>query len=62
MADSVTLTPVDGIGELTIGETVLVESPPRRAVEAGLCVQRLLALATAHAVPVKVDVRVTPGC
>ena len=56
MADSVTS---DG-DEVTIGETVLVESPPRRAVEAGMFVQRLLALATAHAVPVKVDVRVTP--
>ncbi len=47
--------------EVTIGEAVLVESPPRRAVEAGMFVQRLLALATAHGRATKVDVRVAGG-
>ncbi|MEG9224684.1 coenzyme F420-0:L-glutamate ligase [Aeromicrobium sp. Sec7.5] len=48
----------DGV-DVTIGEVVLVESPARRAVEAGMFVQRLLALATAHGRATKVDVRVT---
>lgn len=47
--------------EVTVGETVEVHAPARRAVEAGMFVQRLLTLATAHACPVKVDVRVTAG-
>ena len=58
VADLLELAEVpDGV-EVTIGEIVEVHSPARRAVEAGMFVQRLLTLATAHACPVKVDVRV----
>ncbi len=58
VADLLELAEVpDGV-EVTIGEVVEVRAPARRAVEAGMFVQRLLTLATAHACPVKVDVRV----
>lgn len=47
----------DGV-EVMPGEPLEVRIPARRAVEAGMFVQRLLTLATAHGCPVKVDVRV----
>ena len=58
VADLLALAEVPDDVEVTVGETVGVRAPSHRAVEAGMFVQRLLALATAHACPEKVDVRV----
>lgn len=44
--------------EVMIDETVVVHARARRAVEAGMFAQRLLALATAHGTPLKVDARI----
>ncbi|MCK5891436.1 MAG: coenzyme F420-0:L-glutamate ligase [Aeromicrobium sp.] len=60
VADLLALAEVPDDVEVTVGETVGVRAPSHRAVEAGMFVQRLLALATAHGRALSAQVDVQP--